>query len=161
MLLSLAMIADTPAPGNVIFAVEQTSITISSLLYLGRISKIFASLSPSSVKSCTQYALSHIILKSSALGFNAAMRSTTSSLKVIPCGLEYFGTQNIPLTLGSSISSSIASISGPSSYIGIFIILMPKCSQIVKCLSYPGTGHKNLTSSSLPHGVIPSIAPLT
>ena len=55
------------------------------------------------------------------------------------------------------------SISGPLSVIGTLIISIPINSVILKCLSYPGTGHKNLTLSSLHHGVEPiipkSIAP--
>ena len=94
--------------------------------------------------------------KSSAAGFNAAKRRTVSSEYVIPCGFEYLGTHHMPFTAASSAARrSTMSISGPSARIGTGIISMPKYSVIEKCLSYPGTGHKNLTRSSLHHGVEP------
>ena len=40
--------------------------------------------------------MSQKIRKSSAAGFNAAKRCTVTSEYVIPCGLEYFGTHQIP-----------------------------------------------------------------
>ena len=103
-----------------------------------------------------QYALSQKILKSSAAGFNVAKRLTTSSEYTIPVGLEYFGTHQIPFTAGSLFTyCSTRSISGPSSNKGILIISIPKNSVILKCLSYPGTGQRNFTLSSLHHGVEP------
>lgn len=43
----------------------------------------------------------------------------------------------------------------PVGVIGTLIISIPKYSVIAKCLSYPGTGHKNFTLSSFAHGVLP------
>ena len=37
----------------------------------------------------------------------------------------------------------------------MLIISIPKYSVIAKCLSYPGTGQRNFTLSSLHHGVLP------
>ena len=75
---------------------------------------------------------------------------------MVPSGLEYFGTHQIPLIDGSlETSFSTISISGPSLCIGIFIISIPKYSVIAKCRSYPGTGHNHFTLSNLHHGVEP------
>ena len=110
----------------------------------------------SSYKSCTAYALSQKILKSSAAGFKLAKARTVSSEYVMPCGLEYFGTHQIPLMdLSFSTYSFTTTISGPSCVISTLIISIPNNSVIAKCLSYPGTGHKNLTLSNLHHGVPP------
>ena len=99
-----------------------------------------------SVRSCMQYALSHIILKSLAAGFNAAKRLTVSSEYVMPSGFEYLGTHQIPLTVESfSTYFSTISISGPFSVIGIVIIsIFLKKPVTPKCLSYPGAGQRNL-----------------
>ena len=51
----------------------------------------------------------------------------------------------------------VISISGPVGRSGTLIISIPKYSVIAKCLSYPGTGHKNFTLSNLHHGVLPMI----
>ncbi len=74
----------------------------------------------------------------------------------MPVGFEYFGTHHIPFTASSLLTyCSTISISGPSSPRGTGIISIPNNSVILKCLSYPGTGHKNLTLSSLHQGVSP------
>ena len=52
------------------------------------------------------YALSQKILKSSAAGLSFAKRSTVSSEYTTPCGLEYFGTHQIPFTEASLLHIS-------------------------------------------------------
>ena len=94
--------------------------------------------------------------KSFAAGLSLAKRRTVSSEYVMPWGLEYFGTHQIALMESSLLTkSSTISISGPVGSMGILIISIPKYSVMVKCLSYPGTGHRNFTLSSLHHGVLP------
>ena len=76
----------------------------------------------------------------------------------MPCGLEYLGTHQIPLIEESlDTSFSTISISGPFSVIGMLIISIPISSVILKCLSYPGTGQRNLTLSRWHQGVLPII----
>ena len=66
------------------------------------------------------------------------------------------GTHQIPLIASSEeTNSSTISISGPVGVIGTLIISMPKYSVMAKWRSYPGTGHKNFTLSSLHQGVFP------
>jgi hypothetical protein len=64
---------------------------------------------------------------------------------VAPVGLENIGTHHMPLTVGSTAtSSSTRSTSGPSSRMGTAIISKPKLSVIAKWRSYPGDGQRNL-----------------
>ena len=66
--------------------------------------------------------------KSLAAVFMVASLSTTLSEKVMPVGLEYFGTHQMPLMESSSLTrASMTSISGPSSFMRTVIISMPNC----------------------------------
>ena len=129
--------AAIPAPAKLTLDVEQNSYTISSLPFNAHSDRISISSSfLSSYKSWTAYALSQKILKSSAAGFSAAKARTTESENVIPVGLEYLGTHQIPFIVSSSSTYFFtSSISGPSLFIGIVIISMPNCSVMAKCLS--------------------------
>ena len=82
--------------------------------------------------------------------------SITSKLYTSPVGLEYFGTHQMPL-IDSSDSTNVltSSKSGPSPVKLTGIILMPKVSHSLKCLSYPGTGHSTETRSLLFQGPDP------
>ena len=50
----------------------------------------------------------------------------------MPSGLEYLGTFHMPLTLGSRISSSTRSMSGPVGVMGMVMSSKPKDSVILK-----------------------------
>ena len=66
------------------------------------------------------------------------------------------GTHQMPLTASSEdTNSSTMSISGPVGVMGTLIISMPKYWVMAKWRSYPGTGHRNFTLSSLHQGVLP------
>lgn len=71
--------------------------------------------------------------KSFAAVFIVASLSTTLSENVMPVGLEYFGTHQMPLMESSSRTrASTTSISGPSSFIRTVTISMPNCWQMEK-----------------------------
>ena len=124
-----------------------------SVPYFSASVKISSSLTFSSYNSCTAYALSQKMRKSGAAGRSAAKRRTVSSEYVIPSGFENFGTHHMPLTDASDETSrSTSSISGPAGVIFTGIIFIPSDSQIPKCLSYPGDGHRNFISPARHHG---------
>src|SRR5690625_7383601 len=63
----------------------------------------------------------------------------------MPVGLENLGTHQMPLISGSAwTAASTASMSGPWSVRGTGSSSMPRCSQMPKWRSYPGTGARNL-----------------
>ena len=53
----------------------------------------------------------------------------------MPSGLEYLGTFHMPLTAGSWMAFSTASMSGPSSVMGMVTSSKPKDSVTLKCRS--------------------------
>ena len=67
--------------------------------------------------------------------------------------MEYLGTHQ--MASSEATSSSTIFMSGPFSVMGTLIISMPKYSVMAKWRSYPGTGQRNFTLSSLHQGVLP------
>src|SRR6476659_2833590 len=104
-LAALAARTATPAPAKVIFEVEANMMGRLGCSEAAARLRMSALLASFSVRCWKAYALSQKIVKSGAAAGMAARRAAISCETTAPVGLAYVGTIQMPLTLGSSLTS--------------------------------------------------------